>query len=123
MNILLADDEKINLLSASRLLEKSGYTVTTAINGLEVLDILKKDDFDCILMDLEMPKMDGFEATHQIRTDPSFGDKSKIPIIAMTGHSIQDKKYELDKAGIKEYVSKPFDIAILIQTIKKATSS
>ncbi|MBI9109643.1 response regulator [Maridesulfovibrio ferrireducens] len=123
MKILLADDEKINLLSASRLLEKRGYTVTTAVNGLQVLELLKNNDFDCILMDIEMPEMSGLEAAKRIQDSSVFGEKSKTPIIAMTGHSLQDTHDDFEKANIKYYVSKPFDIEILVQTIEKSTSS
>ncbi len=123
MNILIADDEKINLLAASRLLENRNHTVTTATSGWQVLELLKEENFDCILMDLEMPEMDGLEATKRIHDRSVFGDKSDIPIIAMTGHSLKEKRYLLEKSGINYYVSKPFDIEILMQTIEKATSS
>lgn len=122
MKILLADDEKINLLSASKLLEKRGYTVVTAVNGLQVLELLKNNDFDCIVLDIEMPILNGLETAKQIQDTSVFNEKSKTPIIAMTGHSFQDSREDFEKAGIKHYVSKPFDIEDLIQTIEKSTS-
>ncbi|SME99872.1 response regulator [Desulfovibrio gilichinskyi] len=123
MKILLADDEKINLLSASKLLENRGHTVVTAVNGLQVLNLLKDQAFDCIVLDIEMPILNGLETAKQIQDSSVFGDKSKTPIIAMTGHSFKDSKEDFEKAGIKHYVSKPFDIEDLVQTIEKSTSS
>ncbi|WP_291325730.1 response regulator [Desulfovibrio sp. UCD-KL4C] len=123
MKILLADDEKINLLSASKLLETHGHTVVTAVNGLQVLNLLKDQDFDCIVLDIEMPILNGLETAKQIQDHSVFGEKSKIPIIGMTGHSFQDSQEYFKIAGIKHYVSKPFDIEELVQTIEKSTSS
>ncbi|NDV26654.1 response regulator [Desulfovibrio sp. JC010] len=122
MKILLVDDEKINTLSASRLLEKQGHTVTTACNGLEALDKLHESAFDCILMDIQMPEMDGYEAISRIRDDFVFGEKSKTPIIAMTGHCFTDARDKFKQAGIEHYVCKPFDFNTLIGVIEEATS-
>ena len=122
MNILLVDDEKINILSASRLLEKHGFTVTIATNGREALEKLLEDDFDCILMDIQMPEMDGFEAISRISDEFVFGEKSKTPIIAMTGHCYEDAFEQLRQAGVTHYICKPFDFNTLLDIIKKATS-
>ena len=122
MKILLVDDEKINALSASRLLEKHGYEVIVASNGMEALDRLHESDFDCILMDIQMPEMDGYEAIDRIRDEFVFGEKSKTPIIAMTGHCYSDAFEEFKRAQIKYYVCKPFDFNNLLEIIKEATS-
>ncbi|CCO23602.1 response regulator [Maridesulfovibrio hydrothermalis] len=122
MNILLVDDERINSLSASRLLEKHGHTVTVAVNGVDALEKVAEGDFDCILMDIQMPEMDGYEATARIRDEAVFGEKSKTPIIAMTGHSYSDAENEITLAGINYFVCKPFDIPTLLSTIAKAVA-
>lgn len=122
MKILLVDDEKINVLSASRLLEKQGHTVTTACNGLEALERLEESDFECIIMDIQMPEMDGYEAISRIRNDIVFGEKSKTPIIAMTGHCYSDAFEEFKRAEIRYYICKPFDFNTLLEVIEKATS-
>lgn len=122
MKILLVDDERINSLSASKMLEKHGHEVRTAVNGEEALEKLHEEEFDCILMDIQMPGMDGFEATARIRDRAVFGDKCETPVIAMTGHSYEDTKDDLDKAGVKYYVAKPFDMPTLLQAIEEATS-
>ncbi|ACS78661.1 response regulator [Maridesulfovibrio salexigens] len=121
MKILLVDDEKINALSASRLLEKHGYKVVVASNGQEALDRLDESDFDCILMDIQMPEMDGYEAIERIRDEFVFGEKSKTPIIAMTGHCYSDAYKEFKQAGIRHYICKPFDFNNLLEVIKVAT--
>ncbi|WP_432738050.1 response regulator [Maridesulfovibrio sp. FT414] len=122
MRILLVDDERINSLSASKMLEKHGHEVVTAVNGAQALEILHDNEFDCILMDLQMPEMDGLEAARRIRDRASFGDKSDIPIIAMTGHSYEDTKDDMERAGLDHYLAKPFDLHTLLQTLEKATA-
>lgn len=122
MKILLVDDERINSLSASRLLEKHGHEVVTAINGIQALEKLHESEFDCILMDIQMPEMDGLEATGKIRDASVFGEKSQTPIIAMTGHSFEDAKEDLERAGLEFFVSKPFDMHALLSVIKDATT-
>lgn len=122
MKILLVDDEKINTLSASRLLERQGFSITVATNGREALDKLHEDDFDCILMDIQMPEMDGFEAISRIRDDFVFGEKSKTPIIAMTGHCYNDAYEQFKQAGVEYYICKPFDFTSMLDVIKEATS-
>lgn len=122
MKILLVDDERINSLSASRLLEKHGHEVVTAINGIQALEKLHESEFDCILMDIQMPEMDGLEATGKIRDASVFGEKSQTPIIAMTGHSFEDAKEDLERAGLEFFVSKPFDMHSLLSVIKDATT-
>jgi len=122
MKILLVDDERINTLSASLLLGKEGYDVTTAVNGQQALDLLHENEFDCILMDIQMPVMNGLEASAKIRDESVFGEKAKTPIIAITGHTFEDSKNDFKKAEIEFFVSKPFDIENLLQVIKQATS-
>ncbi|WP_027723110.1 response regulator [Maridesulfovibrio zosterae] len=121
MKILLVDDERINSLSASKLLEKDGHEVVSAANGAQALERLHESHFDCILMDIQMPVMDGYEAVARIRDTSVFGKKSLTPIIAMTGHTYEDSKENLKKAGLKFYVAKPFDITELLEVIKEAT--
>ncbi|WP_320170996.1 response regulator [Maridesulfovibrio sp.] len=120
MRILLVDDERINILSASKMLERHGHEVTTAVNGAQALEKLAEGDFDCVLMDLQMPVMDGLEASGKIRDRKTFGDKADIPIIAMTGHSYDDAKEDMDKAGLTLFVSKPFDMNSLLAALEKA---
>lgn len=122
MRILIVDDERINSLSAAKILEKLGHEVLTASNGKQALEKVHENSFDCILMDLMMPGMDGLEATAKIRDRSVFGDKADTPIIAMTGHSYEDTKEDLEQAGLEFYVAKPFDMHILLRVIEEATT-
>lgn len=106
--ILLAEDNHINQKVATRLLEISGHTVSVAQNGNEVLSALKKMPFDLILMDVQMPKMDGLEATAAIRRQEKKSG-GHIPIIAMTAHAMQGDKEKCIESGMDAYISKPID--------------
>ena len=106
LRVLLAEDNAVNQMLAVRLLEKRGYTVTVAVNGRDALAAFEKESFDVILMDIQMPEMDGFEATAAIRVrEKSVG--GHIPIIAMTAHSLVGDKERCLNAGMDGYVSKP----------------
>jgi PAS domain S-box-containing protein len=104
--ILLAEDKPMNRRLATLLLEKKGYLVVTANDGEEVLEKLKTERFDIILMDVQMPKIDGLEATAMIRNsnDPALRE---IPIIAMTAYSAQEDQERCLLAGMDHYISKP----------------
>jgi len=109
IHILLVEDEEVNLLAIKRLLEKNGYAVTSAGNGRQALDILAAGDFDAVLMDIQMPVMDGVEATRIIRSAPEFADKSGIPIIALTAYSMAGDREKFLAAGMNDYLAKPLE--------------
>jgi two-component system sensor histidine kinase/response regulator len=124
--ILLAEDNAVNRTLAIRLLEKRGYMVTVAANGREALAALEKEDFDTILMDIQMPEMDGFEATVKIREKEKSTGKH-VPIIAMTAHALKGDEERCIEAGMDGYVSKPIRTselyAALERTVKKEAGS
>jgi len=108
LRLLLAEDNKVNQMLAVALLRKRGYDVTVADNGQEAVELVKRGDFDLVLMDVQMPKMDGFEATAAIR-DWEVATGGRLPIIAVTAHAMEgDRQLCLD-AGMDDYVSKPID--------------
>jgi PAS domain S-box-containing protein len=119
--ILLVEDDAVTQFAIRKLLEKSGFSVTCVWNGQEALDHLMAEDFDCILMDIQMPVMDGVEATQRIRSSLAPG-KANIPIIALTSYSMDGDQEKFLAAGMDAYLSKPVHLADLSQTIATACS-
>ena len=130
LNILLAEDNLINQTLATKLLETRGHRVILASNGVEAVEAFKNGDFDLILMDIQMPEMDGFEATREIRKletgdpqpSPIINHQSSIhsiPIIAMTAHAMMGDREKCIDAGMDDYVSKPINPEALFSIINK----
>jgi PAS domain S-box-containing protein len=115
LRVLLAEDNKINQKFATALLAKDGHRVRIAENGHQAVDALRREDFDVILMDIQMPELDGIQATKQIRS--MSGPKSRIPIIALTAHALAGAREEYLAAGMDDYVSKPVDQTILLSKL------
>lgn len=109
--VLLAEDEPINRILATALLEQMGVQVTAVGNGREVLEKLAAESYDLILMDLQMPEMDGFIATQNIRA--LGGDIAQIPVVALTAHARPTDKTQCLQAGMDDYLSKPIDVELL----------
>jgi CheY-like chemotaxis protein len=118
LRILLTEDNLINQRVASTLLHREGHEVFIANNGLEALRALEERSFDLILMDVQMPQMDGLEATAAIRRREK-ASGTRIPIIAMTAHAMADDRERCLAAGMDSYVSKPIDIHTLLETIEQ----
>jgi len=111
--ILLVEDNEMNRLVARTVLNNYGAEIHEAVNGLEGVESLKKERFDLVLMDVQMPEMDGLEATRKIRLEID----ATIPIIAFTANAIKGDTDKCLAAGMNDYVSKPFEEARLIRTI------
>jgi two-component system sensor histidine kinase/response regulator len=118
--ILLAEDNAINQEIATEILEQAGYSVVGAENGEMALRKLRDEDFDVVLMDLQMPVMDGFQATAELRRDPKL---KSIPVIAMTAHAMTGDRERCLAAGMDDYVTKPVDPETLLQTIERWSQS
>lgn len=103
--ILVAEDHSINQKVAMRMLERMGHRVDVAANGLEALDALARRSYALVFMDCQMPEMDGFEATRQIRGRES--GTSRLPIVAMTAHAYQEDRERCRAAGMDDFLSKP----------------
>ncbi|BAH77662.1 PAS domain S-box protein [Solidesulfovibrio magneticus] len=115
--VLLVEDDEISLHTVKRMLEKSGYAVSTAQDGQIAIGCLSDPDFDLILMDVQMPVLDGVEATKLIRASgASYAD---IPIIAMTAYAMTGDKEKFLAAGMNDYISKPVDMAALKEVIER----
>jgi signal transduction histidine kinase/DNA-binding response OmpR family regulator len=117
LKILLAEDNKINQKFATALLGKAGHSVTVAENGLQAVDAMRHGDFDIILMDIQMPELDGVGATREIRALPA--PKCDVPIVAMTAHAMTGAKEEYLAAGMNDYVAKPIERAKLFAVLAK----
>jgi two-component system, sensor histidine kinase and response regulator len=118
LNILLAEDNAVNQKLAMRVLEKRGHAVSLAETGKVALETFEKQDFDLILMDLQMPEMDGLEATMAIRKREQLSGKH-IPIIAMTANAMLGDKERCLAAGMDGYVSKPLQVKELLAMIEE----
>jgi signal transduction histidine kinase/CheY-like chemotaxis protein len=124
LRILLTEDNKVNQMVAARLLEKHGHTVVIAGNGREALTALDEPvpgGFDLILMDVQMPDMDGFEATMMIRSREK-NSSAHLPIIAMTAHAMKGDEERCLAAGMDGYVSKPIEVEQLFAKIDSVLS-
>jgi len=106
LRILLAEDNPINEKMTVRMLEKSGHRVTAVHNGREALERLEQESFDLVLMDVQMPEMDGLEAARAIR-ERERRTGGHVPIVAMTAHAMQGDRERCLEAGMDGYVSKP----------------
>lgn len=119
LRILLVEDDRINSLMIKRLLEKMNHSVTDASNGIEALESLGKADFDLVLMDIQMPEMNGIEAIKEIRKPERFGYKSSICSIALTAYAMAGDREKFIEAGFDEYLPKPVDTEELNAVILK----
>ncbi|WP_316822392.1 response regulator [Pedobacter gandavensis] len=117
IKVLIVEDNPINQLLVIKLLDNQGYEITVAENGRIALEQYEKQSFDIILMDLQMPELDGYETTRIIRKME--GDKGDIPIVAMTAHTIKGELEKCINIGMNDYISKPFNASELYQKIEK----
>ena len=122
LRVLLAEDNAVNQKVASRVLEKQGHHVTVASNGREALAALDRAYFDVVLMDVQMPEMDGFETTAVVR-DRERNSGRHLPIIAMTAHAMQGDRERCMAAGMDHYISKPLNAPELIELLEKVSAT
>lgn len=121
-NILLAEDNLVNRKLMVKVLEKRGYATRVAANGREVIALMAREDFDLILMDIQMPHMDGLEATRIIREQEK-ETGNHIPIVALTAHAMRGDREKCLQAGMDAYISKPVKTKELYRTIEELYAS
>ncbi|MCB8983486.1 MAG: GAF domain-containing protein [Ardenticatenaceae bacterium] len=119
LHILLAEDHPTNQKLALRILQRLGYRADVAANGLEALTAVERQHYDVILMDMQMPEMDGLEATRQIRRREAETGADHLPIIAMTANAMQGDRELCLAAGMDDYVSKPIRVEMLVEALRK----
>jgi signal transduction histidine kinase/DNA-binding response OmpR family regulator len=120
--VLLAEDNIVNQKFVTLLLQKHGYRIVTVKNGLEALQALEDEEFDLVLMDAEMPEMDGMEATRRIRTRERAGGRRHLPIIALTAHALSGYREQCIAAGMDAYIAKPVGTGELLGAIEQVCS-
>jgi len=113
--LLLAEDNVVNQAVATKILERMGYEVDVAVNGIEALQLLKEKEYGAVLMDCQMPEMDGYQATANIRDGR--GGRSDIPVIAMTANAMQGDRERCMEAGMDDYLSKPIAMKQLAEKL------
>ena len=117
--ILLAEDNRTNQMTAVRMLEKLGHQVDVAVNGTEAVEACRQFDYGIVLMDNQMPEMDGLTATRNIRQFEQAHGKPRVPIIALTANAMRGDREMCLAAGMDDYISKPFKAAQLSEMIER----
>ena len=115
LRVLLAEDNEINQRITLRLLEKLGVPADAVVNGREAVQALEKRKYDLVLMDCQMPRMDGFEATRRIRESGS----PHVPIVAVTANAMSGDRERCIREGMNDYVSKPVELGPLAEVLEK----
>ncbi len=124
LRILLAEDDRVNRMAITRLLEKQGHSVIPAGDGMEVFDRLWQEHFDCVLMDIQMPRMDGLEAIRRIRRTEREENKARLPVIVVSAYAMEAEVKRFLTAGADGCVSKPLDMeqfVVVISQVLKAS--
>jgi CheY-like chemotaxis protein len=116
--LLIAEDNILNSQVISVFLNRLGHTSKVASNGKVAVEFLSQEDFDAVLMDIEMPEMDGIEATQVIRSGIEHVRNPKIPIIALTAHALKAYEEKCYEAGMNSYLTKPVDIEKLSSVLQ-----
>jgi CheY-like chemotaxis protein len=122
LHILVVEDNAVNQLVVRQMLQTAGCRVTIVVNGQEALEFLLHNSVDLILMDVQLPVMDGYETTRKIRTLEGAGQRKPVPIIAITANALKGDSERCLEAGMNAYLSKPFSRNALLSAIGSLVS-
>ena len=120
LRILLAEDNVVNQKLALRLLQQMGYRADLASNGIEAVESVERQPYDVVLMDVQMPEMDGLEASRRITGKWAAGDRPRI--VAMTANAMQGDREQCLAAGMDDYVTKPIRVDALVEALTRVSS-
>lgn len=118
VRVLLAEDNPVNRKVAAKLLEKRGYVVVAVEDGRQAVDAVEREAYDIVLMDVQMPVMDGLTATRTIRQGEE-RTGTHMPIVAVTAHAMTGDRERCIEAGMDDYVTKPIDATILLAAMER----
>lgn len=121
-HILVVDDDRISRMAVTRFLKKLGHTGDAAADGADALTMLRDREYDCVLMDIQMPGINGLEATRRIRASRSLKTRSDVPIIAMTAHVLEEDRHQFTEADMDGFIPKPMQIEALADEIARVLS-
>ncbi len=117
--LLVVEDDAVNRLALKKMLEKRGFAVDTADNGQEALQQLRSQGYHAVLMDIQMPVMDGVEATRHMRTDPDYSLNKATPVVAITAYAMVGDRERFLNAGMDAYIAKPVELEALLKVIQQ----
>ena len=120
LNILVAEDNPVNQRVATAMLKRRGHRISVAVNGAEAVRMAAAEAFDVVFMDVQMPEMDGLEATQAIRRAEA-GSGHRLPVIAMTAHAMNGDRERCLAAGMDDYLTKPVSIAGIDRVLAAVT--
>jgi CheY-like chemotaxis protein len=123
LRVLVAEDEPVNRLALVKALSRRGHMPVAAENGLEALQALAAQPIDLVLMDIQMPVMDGLAATRHIRGGEVPGIDRNLPVIALTAYAMETDRARFLAAGLDDYVPKPFEIKTLLAAMDRALAA
>ena len=120
--VLLAEDDGINRMALERYLKNNGYHVTAVTDGAQAVDALAVGGFDLVLMDIQMPVMDGIQATRAIREGQAGSEVREVPIVAMTAYALYGDRESFLGQGMNDYLAKPFILSDLDALLERYAS-
>ena len=117
LKVLVTEDEAINRMYISTILQRNGWEIDEAADGVEAIELIEKNDYDVVLMDISMPRLNGIDAAIKIREDEK--DDRHLPLIALTAHAFPADRKKFLEAGMDDVVVKPLNEETLIEVIAK----